>query len=100
MSTITPAKRDARLDLRMTAANRELIDEAAQLNGTSLTDYVMSVVMRSARQDILRSRMLLLSPDAWDDFMAALEEPDTEAMTALRSQAAQWDRDANDPPNP
>jgi len=38
MSLITEERRDARLDLRMTSENRALINEAADLNGTSLTD--------------------------------------------------------------
>ena len=92
MSALTPPAREARLDLRMTADNRALISEAAQLNGTSLTDYVMSVVVRAARRDVLQARVLRLDPDAWDDFVAALDAPDTEAMTALRSRATRWDK--------
>ena len=95
MSTSTPSARDARLDLRMTAANRALISEAAQLNGTSLTDYVMSVVIRAARRDVLQARVLRLDPDAWDDFVAALDEPDTDTMAALRSRATRWDSSAH-----
>jgi|GEM_PF-413270 len=91
MTTVTLPTRDARLDLRMTADNRALISQAAQLNGTSLTDYVMSVVVRAARQDVLQARLLHLDPDAWDDFMAALDEPDTDAMAALRTRATRWD---------
>ena len=91
MSTLTSPQRDARLDLRMTADNRALISEAAQLNGTSLTDYVMSVVVREARRDVLQASVLRLDPNTWDDFIAALDEPDTEAMAALRSRTSRWD---------
>ena len=83
--------RDARLDLRMTADNRALIGEAAQLNGTTLSDYVMSVVIRAARRDVLQARVLRLDPDGWDEFVAVLDEPDTNAMTALRSRVTRWD---------
>ena len=93
MSTAT-IPRDARLDLRMTADNRSLISEAAQLNGTSLTDYVMSVVVRAARQDVLQARVLRLDPEAWDDFMVALDESDTEVMAVLRSRGTRWDSTA------
>jgi len=94
MSTIIGEPRQARLDLRMTAANRALIGEAAQLSGTSVTDYVMSVVVRAARNDMLQARVLQLAPDAWDDFIAALDEPDTDAMAALRARATRWDASA------
>jgi uncharacterized protein (DUF1778 family) len=76
----------------MTSDNRALISEAAQLNGTSLTDYVMSVAMRAARLDVLQARVLRLEPEAWDDFLAALEAPDSEAMAALRSRPTRWDK--------
>jgi len=75
----------------MSADNRALISEAAQLNGTSLSDYVMSVVVRAARRDVLQARVLRLDPEAWDDFVAVLDDPDTEAMAALRSRATRWD---------
>ena len=88
---LTSPTRDARLDLRMSADNRALISEAAQLNGTSLSDYVMSVVVRAARRDVLQARVLRLDPEAWDDFVAVLDDPDTEAMAALRSRATRWD---------
>jgi uncharacterized protein (DUF1778 family) len=93
MSVTTSAQRDARLDLRMTTENRELISEAAELNGTSLTEYVMSATIRAARADLLQARMLRLDPEAWDDFVAALDEPDTEAMARLRTRATRWDRE-------
>ena len=91
---LTSSTRDARLDLRMTADNRALISEAAQLNGTSLSDYVMSVVVRAARRDVLQARVLRLDPEAWEDFVAALDDPDTEAMASLRSRATRWDSPA------
>jgi uncharacterized protein (DUF1778 family) len=76
----------------MTSDNRALISEAAQLNGASLTDYVMSAAMRAARSDVLQARVLRLDADAWDDFLAALGEPDSTAMEALRSRATRWDK--------
>ena len=93
MST-TIESRDARLDLRMTPSNRALIREAAHLTGTSVTDYVMSTVIRAARADVLQARMLLLEPEAFDDFVAGLDQPDTEGMAALRTRATRWDQPA------
>ena len=89
----TTAQRDARLDLRMTSENREVISEAAELNGTSLTEYVMSATIRAARADLLQARMMRLDPEAWDDFVVALDELDSEAMALLRIRATRWDRE-------
>lgn len=91
MSTVTAPTRDSRLDLRMTSDNRALISEAAQLSGTTLTDYVVSAALRAARVDVLQDRVLRLDPAAWDDFLAALDEPDSEAMSVLRRRVTRWD---------
>jgi len=75
----------------MTSDNRALISEAAQLSGTTLTDYVVSAALRAARVDVLQDRVLRLDPAAWDDFLAALDEPDSEAMSVLRRRVTRWD---------
>lgn len=94
MATTSSRARSARLDLRMTVENREVLNQAAALNGTSLSDYVMSVLIPAARRDLLQHRMLQLAPEAWDDFMTALSEPDNEAAAALRTQVTRWDAPA------
>jgi len=71
--------------------NRELISQAAQANDTTLVDYVLSVVIPAARRDVAEARTTYLSQEAWDNFLAILDEPDTPAMAALRQRPTRWD---------
>jgi len=91
---IAPASRrtrTARLDLRLSPENRELIAQAAQTNDMTLVDYVLSVVIPAARRDVAESRTTYLSQEAWNNFLAILDEPDTTAMAALRQHPTRWD---------
>jgi uncharacterized protein (DUF1778 family) len=54
---------------------------------------VLSATIRAARADLLQARMLQLDREAWADFVAALNEPDTEAMARLRTRATRWDHE-------
>lgn len=83
--------RSARLDLRLSPANRDLIAQAAQANDTTLVDYVLGVVIPAARRDVAQAHTTYLSHEAWNDFLAMLDEPDTPAMAALRQRPTRWD---------
>lgn len=83
--------RTARLDLRMTPDNKETIAQAAALVGSNVSDYVTSVSLSAARRDIAAARVITLEADAWDDFLKALDEPDTAAIEKLRTRRTRWD---------
>lgn len=61
------------------------------LAGANLTDYVTSVTLSAARRDIAAARTLTLEAAAWDDFLLALDEPETAAMKRLRERRTRWD---------
>ena len=90
MATQTPT-RSARLDLRLTPDNREVIAQAAAISGTNLSDYVTSVTLSAARRDIAAARTIYLDAAAWDNFLRILDEPDTPALTRLRTRQTRWD---------
>ncbi|MDF1489889.1 type II toxin-antitoxin system TacA family antitoxin [Tessaracoccus caeni] len=91
MSAPTESPKDARLDLRLSQDSRALIAEAASLTGTSLTDYVLSVVVPAARRDVIESKTIRVSKSAWDDFLDILDRPDNPELTALREHRPSWD---------
>lgn len=91
MSAVAEPQRDARLDLRLPQETRVLISEAAALSGSSLTDYILNLVVPAARRDVLESRTIRLSRDAWDDFLDILDRPDNERLATLREHRPDWD---------
>ena len=88
---ITRATRTQRLDIRMTPDARNTIVRAANLSGTSLSDYVTTASLAAARHDIDEHRSISLSQAAWDQFSAALDSPDYSALDAVLASGTIWD---------
>jgi len=84
-------KKSARIDLRMSDENREIIAQAAEINGLGLTDYMLSVALPAARADIDSARTISLSSRAFTAFLDMLDAPDSEEAAALRSGTTMWD---------
>jgi uncharacterized protein (DUF1778 family) len=65
----------ARLDLRLTARDRDRIDRAAALAGLPVAAFVRSVVLREAERAVAAESTATLSPAESKRFLAALERP-------------------------
>jgi uncharacterized protein (DUF1778 family) len=66
-----------RLDLRLTVEQKRLIEDAAHLEGTTAAGFTVAAVMERAAEAVQRQRALVLSPEAWDEFVAALDAEPT-----------------------
>jgi uncharacterized protein (DUF1778 family) len=74
------------VSLRMSPADRQLIERAADLAGQPLEEFVRSEAIRSARQ-LLRDHVLIrLTARGWDQ-MAALIDSEEQPNEALRRAA-------------
>jgi uncharacterized protein (DUF1778 family) len=62
-----------RLDLRLTAEQKAIIEQAASMEGTTAAGFTVTAVMERASEAIYRSRTLMLSPRAWDEFIDLLD---------------------------
>lgn len=69
--------KDARLDIRMTPDQKELIERAAAMNGLSITDFVMSCVEKAARRTLRDYEEMTLTKRDSEAFVQALIEPPT-----------------------
>ena len=90
MTTAGESTRAARLDLRLPKEARDLIAEAAALTGSSLTDYILGLVVPAARRDILESHTIKLSQESWSEFVEMLDRPDDARLAALREHTPEW----------
>jgi uncharacterized protein (DUF1778 family) len=77
----------ARLDLRLSASDRERIDRAATLAGLPLAAFVRSAVLREADRTVAAESLVTLSPAESKRFLAALGRP-FSANAALRKALA------------
>lgn len=64
-----------RLEVRVTPEQGALIREAADLEDTTVSAFVLDTVTTKANRVLKRHRDLVLSNEAFDRFMAELDKP-------------------------
>jgi len=76
MTTAPPSKtpRDT-LNLRIPAAERNLIDRAAESAGKTRTDFILEAARRAAEETLLDRALMVVGPEAYDEFLRRLEQP-------------------------
>ena len=78
MTAIAP--KDSRLAVRMSALEKELIERAAAVNNQSVTEFVVSNVLDSAKQVLQEQNIFLVSDEHFDWLMDYLNKPDGENL--------------------
>ena len=63
------------LNLRIPAAERGLIDRAAQASGKTRTDFILSAARRAAEEELLDRTIFVVSPAIYSKFLAMLDAP-------------------------
>lgn len=73
MSPVT--NKTTRFEVRVSAEEKQTVEYAATLEGTTVSAYMRSRILSAAKQDILSQEKLLLSNQDRDLFLNALENP-------------------------
>ena len=90
-STVSATRKDERLEARVSAEAKALCQEAASIEGRSLTDFIVSSAVESARR-ILRERALIeLSQRDRNAFVESLLNPPRPSQR-LRKAARRYER--------
>ncbi len=84
--------RDVTLNIRARRSQRDLIDEAAELLGTSRSDFMLSSACRQAEDVLLEKRVFVLSEDDFKHFEQMLDTPPSEnqGLKALLDVKTPW----------
>ena len=84
--------RDVTLNIRAHRAQRDLIDQAATLLGTSRSDFMLSAACRDAEEVLLEQRLFLLDEETFERFDAMLDRPpsDNPGLKALLDVKTPW----------
>ena len=69
------APRRDTLNLRIKPEERGLIDRAATLTGRTRTDFVLEAARHAAEDALLDRTMFAVSPEAYAEFVARLDQP-------------------------
>jgi len=87
MATATAVRRNERLDARLTREEKEIIETAASLRGTSASDFVRMVTKEAALKLIREHELLTLTEKSKRVFVEALlhpPNPNDKAVAAAR----------------
>ncbi len=71
--TLTRARKADRLELRLDASQRRLLEEAAQAEAVSLSAFVLAHATEAASQVLADRTHFLLPDERWDAFVQFLE---------------------------
>ena len=64
-----------RFDIRIPVAAKQMLNNAAEINGTTLTALVLNAAMDKAREIMQTHKNFVLDNDEWENLIAALETP-------------------------
>ena len=95
-ATMEALKKDETIGLRVSSINKEMIALAASYKGQDISSYMMGLVMEHVYRDIKDHRemqKIIVSPEAYDEMMADLENPAKPNEKLL--QAAKRHRETN-----
>lgn len=85
------AEKTARLDLRLTNEQKVLIEQAAEISGSTLAGFAIAQLTDAASQIVARSRSVVLDAEDWDIFVSALDASDEQGWIELKSMKPVWE---------
>ena len=91
MATVAEPKRMTRFEMRVSAENRRLFDEAARLHDMPTSQWMVENLIPIARREVSEATAIVLPSDAYDELLAALDELPTDGMVALLNTKPVWD---------
>ncbi|MEY2631466.1 MAG: hypothetical protein RIR00_120 [Pseudomonadota bacterium] len=88
------ATRKGVINLRIEPGTRQLIDEAAAIQGKSRTEFMIDSARREAIDVLLDQRLFVLDPAHFDAFMAALDQAPApgDKLQTLLNRVPAWQK--------
>ena len=72
--------RTERLGIRTTVVQKQLLEAASEIEGTSVSDFVLSHATAAAQTVLADRRYFFLFEHRWADFVHRLDEPAREVV--------------------
>lgn len=83
--TSNPALKRARVELKTTAAAKELLSLAAALDGTDLTAFILTTAVERARKVVSEHSTITLTRNGQEALARLLQAPPAEPTQAMRA---------------
>ena len=92
--TAAVAARETIINLRAPATQRALIDQAAQVQGKTRTDFMLEAAYEKAQQVLLDRTVFALDAKSFQRFVELLDAPvkTNKALSRLLAKRAPWER--------
>jgi uncharacterized protein (DUF1778 family) len=86
-------RRDVTINLRASAALRDLIDRAAKLLGQNRSEFMLETVRRRAEDILLDQKLVSLNDDQYQNFLNLLDNPPkpNDELSKLFAAKAPWE---------
>lgn len=78
-----------RVDIRLPATAKQLLSQAAEINGSTMTALILGAAMDKARDILQAHQLFTLNTEDWQAFMEALENS-PEPNEALQQAWAEY----------
>lgn len=78
--------RSQQISLRIPPATKHTLQQAAAIAGQSLTDFMIATSAERARQLVEQHRLITMSQASYDEFVAALNNPEVSPATPLAAR--------------
>ena len=88
-----PALKRARVELKTTAAAKELLSLAAAMDGTDLTAFILTTAMERARKVVAEHSTITLTRDGQEALARLLQAVPAEPTPAMRELMSMPDLD-------
>lgn len=75
MSVVKRVRKDHRIDLRATADQKSMIEQAARMKGISLTSFIMGAACDAAQQVMRDQHNFVVSDEQWKAYFDAMPPP-------------------------
>ena len=71
----TPSARSSKLDIRITPAAKQILQEAAREKHKTISEFVLDTALTAATEVLAERNHLGLTTEQWVKFQAALDAP-------------------------
>ncbi len=96
----TRSARSEKLDLRLSSADKRILEAAASVSNRSVSQFVWDSALSRANEMLADRRTFLLSQSKWAEFQAALDAPTryNPRMQGLLTEPGLFDADTSSAP--
>jgi len=83
----------ARVDLRMTATAKSLLEQAAAASHKTVSEFMLEHSLLAAEETLADRRLFMLNDEQWAEFNRLLDAPprDMPKLRELAARKAPWD---------